>query len=493
MKSLVYGIDGGDSRIFDCFDMPFYEELSKKMSSLNIEEDLLNRGWSEIVTGRKGMDTGGLYMSPNLDGSHGFSMTYRMADVPSKTTTKLLWDEIGSGVKVGVMNIPSLNPVPKVNGFVVGSAGAGISRIKNISPDVAFPESVAKYLEKAGYIPDIRVGPSGITRIEELFSEVKRMERVRVDCFIDLVKKKDIQFGFLVDRATAVIQYLFMSEIKAIMDRDCGATPDFEPTPLVESLLRDFYSFLDNNIQKLYEILGDNQFVLVSDHGQEPMTHHLNPNLLLQEGGYYFPGAVGGGSAFGKAYRHFFSLVPRRYRAFVRNRLSSSSVNMVEKIGAGFDKKKTVAFSHWYMPGVYLNDDRFYDVVTRDERKELILDICHLINENSDSRKFGISASPYRELYSNSPYSKLLPDIRINTPDSIFVTCRCEEFVSKNPGYGPVPDLSKVQSDMHTGSKARKPICLIDPQSASLIKDLNEVFDLTIVNELVKSFFKENK
>ncbi|MEA3261633.1 MAG: hypothetical protein U9Q93_16435 [Pseudomonadota bacterium] len=486
----MYGIDGADRRIFDYFEMPFYEELSKTFSFLNVEEDLLNRGWSEIATGRIGKDTGGLYMSPDLDGTHGFSMTYSMAEVPSKTDARFLWDEIGADIKVGIMNVPSLNPVPKVNGFVVGSAGAGISRISRIGPEIAFPESVAKYLDEAGYVPDIRVGPSGITEIQTLFSELKKMETVRIRCFIDLIEKNDIQFGFLIDRATAVVQYLFMSEIKAMMDRDRGLASDFEPTPLIESLLRDFYSFIDKNIQKLFEVLGGNQFILVSDHGQEAMTHHLNPNVLLQKGGYYFPGVMGGGSTFGRLYRYFFSSVPRKYRAWIRNQLSSLAVDRIEKIGVGFDKRRTKAFSHWYMPGIYINDERFYSVVKGPDKEEVVLDICYLINNDPKSQECGISASPYRELYSDSVYSDALPDIKINMPDSIFVTCRSDEFVSKNPGYGPVPDLNKVQSDMHTGSKARNPICLIDPKSASLLKDAHGVFDLTVVNVLVKSFFR---
>lgn len=490
MKSFVYGIDGADERIFDYFNMPFYKNLKSNFSSLPICEDIINRGWSEILTGAEGKDTSGLYISPKLDGTANFSMSYSMADVPKYTGIDLLWNSLGEDVKVGVMNVPSLNPVPAVNGFCIGSAGAGITRVEAIDERLAYPESVADYLNEAGYVPDIRLGPSGITDIDLLFEKLKSMEKTRVDCFIDLAFKYEIDFGFLVDRGTTVVQYLFMSEIKALMDRDSGSNLDFEPSRKIESLLRDFYSFVDDNIKRLYETLTPHQFIVVGDHGHEPMTHHCNPNAILKEGGYFFSGKGGDGSAFGKFFVFLIGSIPRKYRARIRNKLSSSFTSKVERLGTGFDKQATLAFSHWYMPGIYINDNRFYNRVSDKDKKKLVEEICEYLNSNQSSIEHGVMAFPYREKFSKSQYSEKLPDIRLDLPDYMFTLCKSKSYISENDNFGPVTDLSKVQSDMHTGTKGRAPLCLVDPVTASLFRE-TQLSDLTVVYRLVKTFFEK--
>ncbi|UHQ54875.1 hypothetical protein [Microbulbifer sp. YPW16] len=489
MKALIYGIDGGDNRIFDYFHMPFYQKIKKSFTQIPLNEDLINRGWSEIVTGKEGKDTGGLYISPMLDGSTKFSMKYSISEVPQNTDIQLLWEAIGNNAKVGIMNVPSLNPVAPVNGFAVGSAGAGISKIDQIDSDIAYPQSAIDYLRKSGYIPDIRLGPSGITDVDELFSKLKEMEKKRVDSFIHLANQTEIDFGLLIDRGTTVVQYLFLSEINALMDRDADKTPSFPPSAKIENLLRDFYSFVDDNIHRLYKSLAPDHFILTADHGHEAMTHHCNPNNLLSLHGYYDSGKVGGESFVSHIYRSLFERIPRKYRARIRNLLSSTVVDKVERIGTGFNRENTLAFSHWYMPGIYLNDSRFNGPVRDHQRDSLIEELCKLVNNDEVSIKHGITASRYREKYSSSLYGEKLPDIKLNMPDYIFPTCRGKSYISKNPLYGPVTSLENVQSDMHTGTKGSQPLCLVDPATAAHL-DKRDPDNLTVVYKLVKRVFE---
>lgn len=503
MKSFVYGIDGGDREIFEYFQqqMPFYQKLTQSHIHLNLHEDLLHRGWSEIITGATGEETGGFYMSPDLDGSANFSMKYKMAEVPDKAGIQLLWDALPSGIKVGAMNIPSLMPVSKVNGFCVGSAGAGISKVDEITSDLAFPDTVKDFLNKEKYIPDIRIGPSGIKDMDELFRRLKEMESKRVNCYIKLAQEHEVDFGLLIDRATTVVQYLFRSEIQALMDRDDGKQPLFPPTRKVEKLLKDFYAFVDENIKLLFEEFHAKQFLVVSDHGHAPMTHHCNINAILFDSGFYFPSSGGYRSnefkiklLIKKIKRFIKRAIPASVLANILNSFLGKAKKIVSvNIKDEFDKEKTLAFSNWYMPGIYINDSRFFGAVKEEERKSLVKNICDVINEHPDSVTHGVTAEPYREYFSGSKYNEKLPDIRLKMPDYIFAAKDVSSYIEKNPKYGPVPNLFVVDSDMHSGTKSSAALCLVDGETAAMIKE-EDALNLTIVNKLVRRFFDmENK
>lgn len=490
MKSFVYGIDGGDRRIFDYFDMPFYGQLQQQYVHIPLQEDLLNRGWSEIITGARGVDTGGFYMSPELDGSARLSMKYRMGDVPRLTDIKLLWDVLPDDTRVGVMNVPSLMPVVPVNGFCVGSAGAGISKIETISDELAYPEAVRDYLTQQGYVPDLRLNSTEIDSVDEWFSRLMEMESKRVDCFIELAHRQEIDFGLLIDRATTVVQYLFMSEIVAMMDRDSGKTPDFEPTPAIEKQVRQFYSFVDRNIEKLVNALQPTQFVLTADHGHEPMRHHCNPNAVLEANGLFVAGDNKAVSFASRVAKLALSGLPRKYKRKLK--LGMRNVGAMPKTRKApyqlFDRENTVAFSHYYLPGVYLNDKRFGGPVKEEQAAKLTTEICRIFNEHPLSGKHGITAVPCRDQYPGLPYVDKLPDVRLQMPDTIFTTCLCKEYIEDNPVFGPVPDFEKVGSEMHTGTKGSSPICLVDPATAAL-QSAGDASDLTLVYKLVSRFF----
>ena len=64
MKLLIYGLDGGDLAVMNIFkdQMPFFQKFLSKNKSIDLTEDLINRGWVEILTGKYGKDTKGFYM-----------------------------------------------------------------------------------------------------------------------------------------------------------------------------------------------------------------------------------------------------------------------------------------------------------------------------------------------------------------------------------------------------------------------------------------------
>ena len=80
MKLLIFGLDGGDLEIMNIFKdhMPFFQSFLSNNKCIKLEEDLINRGWVEILTGKYGKDTRGFYMAPKLDGTHSCATSFNM-------------------------------------------------------------------------------------------------------------------------------------------------------------------------------------------------------------------------------------------------------------------------------------------------------------------------------------------------------------------------------------------------------------------------------
>ena len=89
---LSLGIDGGDLELFKKLPMPFVHSLIEKNESIEIKEDLVDRGWAKIVSGRKAVENKSFYIMPVLDGSTSFTLSYSFAELSKNEDHKLLWD-----------------------------------------------------------------------------------------------------------------------------------------------------------------------------------------------------------------------------------------------------------------------------------------------------------------------------------------------------------------------------------------------------------------
>ena len=50
MKLLIIGIDGGDKRIIEAFNMPFVQKIIQENEAPELTLDLMSRGWAEMLT-----------------------------------------------------------------------------------------------------------------------------------------------------------------------------------------------------------------------------------------------------------------------------------------------------------------------------------------------------------------------------------------------------------------------------------------------------------
>ncbi|WP_346992889.1 hypothetical protein [Alteromonas gracilis] len=120
MDLLVIGIDGGTKEIIDNLPMPFTQSLFKTAKSKTLTEDLISRGWAEVLTGQHAADTKAFYLMPCADKSYDFSASYSKKDMVNESPSKPLWEVLNeSGASVGIVNVPTTGPVDEVNGFFI--------------------------------------------------------------------------------------------------------------------------------------------------------------------------------------------------------------------------------------------------------------------------------------------------------------------------------------------------------------------------------------
>ena len=485
MKHLIFGIDGGTRRILEAYDMPFTKSLLSEAHQFNTsDEDLFSRGWAEMVLGEHAAETRAFYMAPLMDGSTGFSIKYKTDEGEGLGYTPIWRAAEQADLKVGIMNIPTTSPAKTVNGFMIGSGGGGVNKVSGIPDSLVYPPSAKETLAALNYIVDIRMTSSGIDNIEELFEQLILKEKNRAEAFIKLAKDHQIDFGFLVDRATTIVQYLCMSEIETRILKS-EMEEQFTPSKSVDQingLLEQFYSSMDQNIQKLFENLKPENWILTADHSTVSYKLKGNMTPFLEENGYLAKRAKKT-SPLALAKKSLLKFLPKKTIGNLRKSLPAGMVRLAHDT----DWRRTRAFGHNYINGIYINDSRFGGKVPDTKIDSLVDEICDCFNQHETPAKHNISAKPYRRNFKGRNCADHLPDIILDKPDE-FQCVGHGEFIRPNPNYGPIPDLSEVKEDMFTGQKGRNPLFVCNQSLAKLV-ETEDKMDLTLVYKLSKRVF----
>lgn len=159
--------------------------------------------------------------------------------------------------------------------FFVSGAGGGLTKVDGIPNDMCSAPDVKSILLKNRYTLDFRVKPSGVSSFDELFNNLEEMLLKRITSFIELCTVFRTDFSFLVLRAPAVLMYLATYNIlhKSADDAICKK-------------IQNFFKILDENIEKLFNTLQPENFIITSDHGMAPQKYHVNYNSYLADIGY---------------------------------------------------------------------------------------------------------------------------------------------------------------------------------------------------------------
>ncbi|MFA5644520.1 MAG: alkaline phosphatase family protein [Patescibacteria group bacterium] len=475
MKNLIIGIDGGDLEIFEKFDMPFLKSLIEKGKKVELTENLLSRGWVEIISGKYAKDNKSFYIFPKLDGTHDFSLSYSFGDlIKNNDGSPLIWELAEKkGYKIGVMNVPTTYPAPKkINGFFVSGAGGGLYSVEGIPEEMCSDKETQDLLTKNGYILELRFKPSGITDKKEMFEKMNLMMKKRFQSYTELAKKNNIDFGFIALRATANLQYVIMSEIKNLFDLKNNKKNTWE------KYIKEHYEILDKEIEKIFFQLKPDNFVITADHGMTNQEYHSNYNVFLNRNNYLKKDIT---------LLEILKYSIKRIIFPIKNLWGYRYLKpSIEKI----NWEKTKVFGGWYSNGLYINDQkRFNGPVIESEINNLVKEVCDQFNKSAEAKKFNLQALPYRDKYKNSKFYDFLPDIRIKAPDNIFFLGKGPRTINQNPWFKIIKSLKHIPSSMFTGTKGRHPVCIMNKELANLIKE-DDIKDLTLIYKIMERYFQ---
>ena len=450
MKTLVIGIDGASVETFKRGWTPYIESLIAKGYRLDLKLDLLSRGWVEIYTGKHAIETGLLYDRPLLNKSLDWTNKSNIEKIPGwGKKIKPIWQVLNErGYKVGIMNVPTTFPAPKVNGFFVSGGGGGAKVVKEATGELCYPKNIVKYLQRIGYIVDERMPDlfeKNLLTVEKVFSRFQLKNKKRTEAFIQLSKEKQIDFGFVVYKTSSVmVEYFTIPEL----EKESKGEKIFDRNLLEKS--RNYYQEFDKQIKTLVESFKGAEIIFVSDHSEIKSSFQVDANYFLQSNGFQTKQKKQLKKQLkkitNKTIRFMKDLVRYNIPLRLKKRIISFRKGVSEKESTGkgllseqyfeFDPNRTVAFcvpfGDWTR-GIYINDEeRFNGIVAEKDILNLSRQISDRINNNRIAKEHGIS-SHVKPRFDTS-VSKYYPDVVLDMPDGYLVRKNTKDFVTKFEG-----------------------------------------------------------
>lgn len=490
MKLLVIGIDGGTKKIIEGMPMPFTQSLFEKSGSRLLNEDLISRGWAEVLTGCKAEDNKGFYLMPFCDG-YEFDRSYTKDVMIAESPNPPLWKMLNDKEKtVGILNVPTTGPADKVNGFIVSGGGGGLNSIGGIPDNMYYPEHVRSCLEENKYIFDIRL-PGKSTKISEFISEITEAEKIQRSTFIQLIDGEKPDFGFHCFRMATEIQYLARYEIENIIQaRKISNQNDKEykaESAIHKSLLK-YYQSLDDNIKMIFENVHPENYILLADHSTALFENDLNLDVWLKSQSFL--------KLMSKPEK-MASTFKRRLKKKVDSILSRVERTAIRRPVTKFSKSRSLAFGSFYEIGnfacIFINDKkRFGGPVSSDEKSigKIVDNICANFNSDPVCQKYNLHAKPYRVDFKNSKFYDLFPDIQICKPDTMYSSSKKWKFVCDNENLKPFEDNVKNVRYPHSGIKGSDPLFVFSKELERYIVS-DDPNDLRLAYFMIERYFSE--
>ena len=482
MKVLLIGMDGCHKDVFQRGWTPHIAKLHEARTHLDIENDLLSRGWLEISLGQHATVTTALYDKPKSNGSLDWTTEFSIRDVPDPAVAKPLWTRLNEeGYSVGIMNVPTTFPAPHVNGFYVSGGGGGAPVTEGATEELVYPPKILPLLQENEYIVDNRLYELVVDKQfdtpAKIFDWLAHKNERRTDSFVALNEKYDVDFGFIVFKTASILAETFLTAEYARRKNMQNAADE----KLIDAI-RDYYQNFDAQVKKLSELYPDAEIIFVSDHGTTQRTHTVNPNRLLQQNG--FQQVTHGKSALKGAISKLKEIVPFWLKAY----LKKTSLSKIKDVGQiNFNTETSRAFCKTqgdWTHGIYINDqDRFGGPVTQAEIDSIKDQIVTLINTDPTAQKHGIKAIPTAKV--NGAVLSYFPDIEVSVPNGYLTSDKGKSFVS---AYVPPVSKSSLASVMKgdiLSIKSHTPIASISTKMASMFSPDQLSGDLTVIYDRV--------
>lgn len=484
MKVLLVGMDGAHIDVFKRGWTPFISSLIENGKQLNIRNDLVSRGWLEIATGEHASITGAMYDNPKINKSYEWNLKFSIDDIPGiRKRVKPIWQVIGEeGYKVGVMNLPTVFPAPKVNGFFVSGGGGGAPVVEKAIPELCFPEDILDTLEKNDYIVDERivqlVVDKKLSTPDLIFKELANKNRKRTLSFIELAKEYEIDFGFVVYKTSSVTaETILAPEWKKVVNSKNDVDEE------TVRALENYYKSFDEEIKKLKEAFPDSELVFVSDHGTIARTHTVNLNVFLQKNEYQRP--VAGKGLKKSIIERLKKIIP----FYLKVKLQKfKSIKQAANSVVNFDTHNSLAFCHTkndWNHGIFINDNvRFGGPVKVEDIERLKAEIIDTFNSDLEVIKHGLRAYSIKEGL-DKPVD-YFPDVLIDMPSGYLTNNASNHFVKEFQRPKGVSSLSSVLRGDIISIKSHEPLAVdcgdlnIDDQNSYDGRNLTAIYDLVL-------------
>jgi len=487
MRTLLIGMDGAQLGTFQRGWTPFIQSLiEERGTQLDLREDLISRGWAEIITGEHALETGAMYERPLMGGTHRWTDKLSLADIEvMKPDVKPIWKALNDrGYRIGIMNVPTTFPAPEVDGFFVAGGGGGGGLSQQVTPEQCYPRELATKLNDQGYILDERLpsllGEKQLFESAEFFDRLDEMTTKRTTSFINLAQQEAVDFGFVVYRSIVTTETLLLPELQRQSE---GREANLE---FIEQARR-FYARLDAHIRQLVESFPNAQFLLVSDHAMAPRKWSVNFNAFLVEQGFQRASSSRRGLFHAvKSVRH---LIPRAIRQRLK---SSAAIKSAYESLITFDPNRSQAFNITFtnaIHGFYVNDhERFGGPVPSHQVADIQNQLVEALNRHPIAREHGFKATAKKTM--GTVPADQFPDVVVDMPDGYAPSNYWPGFVTEyTVGQEPI-DLRKMVQDRRVSVKAHHPLAVMvnAPWHVSPSQDKS---DLRLVYDQIMASFAD--
>lgn len=219
--------------------------------------------------------------SPSKLGVYGFRQrknnTYGEISIVNSNSIKekTIWDIVSENQgKVCLVGVPPSYPPKSVNGCLISGFIT-----PDITGDFTYPSSLKEEIRElvGEYIIDVKFRTE---EREELLKQIYEMTEKRFQVIEYLIKKKPWDFFMFVEMGPDRIHHAFWR----YQDPDHHL---YVPGTKFESVIKDYYKYLDEKIGMLLSLIDDNTIVfVVSDHGAKRMKGAFCINEWLRKKGY---------------------------------------------------------------------------------------------------------------------------------------------------------------------------------------------------------------
>jgi predicted AlkP superfamily phosphohydrolase/phosphomutase len=486
MKMILIGMDGVKESTFKRGWTPYIDSLLKKSNTLKLHEDLISRGWAEIVLGKHACETEAVYEGPVCYGTHTWSDKYKLSDSPGLgEKIKPIWQVLNEmGFKVGVMNVPTTFPAPKVDGFLVSGGGGGGPIGQYIAKAQCWPQEIHETLASTGYIVDERLpsllGEKQLFKPQDFFNQLQLMNQKRTESFIDLANQFKVDFGFVVYKSSTVTAETLLLPVLE------NPNTSVDKSEFVKAS-ENFYRNLDGHVKKLVDSFPEAEVVLVSDHSMAVRNYSVNANVFLSEIGLQTPSSAKAG--FFSLVKSFKHLIPLSIRKLLKKnpKIKSSYESMTT-----FDTKSSKAFSISFTQaqhGIFINDEkRFGGPVKVGEISKYIDQIIEEFNRHELSVLHNFQAYTLNDTELKT--ADQFPDVVLVLPDGYLTSSESKAFVSEYLPTMQKDVLLEAMKGKHHTIKAHEPLAC-NVNGGWLVETSDNKKDLRLVYDHIVKFFKQ--